>query len=130
MATKAWPARRRGKRRPGVHEDFDQPLLQGLSINDLRRGRDLEPNAMRDLFSLQKAGGDSEILDAGVRARAEESDIDLRSLDVLDRFQIRGIRGTSDLGPHAVYLERERLREGRVFVGCDRMERASGMGEI
>src|SRR5439155_22796107 len=110
--------------------DFDEPLLQGLSIDDVRRGRDLEPNASAYPFSLQKSRGDSKVLDAGVRARAEEGDIDLDPLDVLDRFQIRGVRGTRDLRAHAVDLEGERLREGRVFIGSDRMERASRVGEV
>src|SRR5207247_2454347 len=90
--------------RPGIHEDFDEPLFQGLSINDLRRGRDLEPNASRDPFSLQKSRGDPKVLDAGVRAGAEEGDIDLRPLAVLDGLQICGVRGTRDLRPHAAYL--------------------------
>src|SRR5207237_8955793 len=121
--------RGRRERCAGIHEDFDEPLLQWLSIDDLRRWRDLEPNASGDPFSLQKSRGDPKVLDAGVRAGAEEGDIDLGPLDVLDRFQIRGVRGTRDLGAHAIDLEGERLREGRVFVGSDGMERAARGGE-
>src|SRR6266550_890162 len=83
VPAKARSARRRRERCPGIHEDFDEPLLQGLSIDDLRRGRDLEPNASGDPFSLQKSRGDSKVLDAGVRARAEEGDIDLDPIYVV-----------------------------------------------
>src|SRR3989442_8173851 len=110
VAPKAWTARGRGERRSGVHEDFHEALLERLAVDDLRCGRDLEAHAGCDLLAPQEFGRDSKILDPGVRARAEERDVDLRPRDVLDGLEIRRIRRAWDLWAHPIDIEGERLQ--------------------
>src|SRR2546429_9694778 len=62
VAPEARAAGRRGERRPGVHEDLDQAVLERLAIDDLRGRGDLEPTAPCDLLALQPFHRDAPVL--------------------------------------------------------------------
>src|SRR5207245_1278381 len=121
---------RRGERRAGIQEHLDEALLECLAVDDLGRGRDLEPHPGGHLLPPKEVRGDSKILDSGVRAGAEERDIDLRPFDVLDGLQVRRVRRARDLRAHPVDIECERLREGGILVRVDGLERRTRMGQV
>ncbi|VTR65978.1 putative Flp pilus assembly protein TadG [Desulfosarcina cetonica] len=70
----AGPAGGVGHAKAGIHEDLDQAFFQGLGI-DLRRGRrDDGAHVVADALTAQHLGGNAQVADATVGARA---DIDL-----------------------------------------------------
>src|SRR2546426_12119730 len=96
----------------------------------MRCGLDLKPHAGFHILAPQEFGRDSKILDPGVRARAEERDVDLRPRDVLDWLEIRRIRRTCDLWAHPIDIEGERLQERRIVVVPNRFECAPSVSEV
>src|SRR5664279_21312 len=63
--------------RASVDEDLVEALVHRLDPDTRRARHDQHPNAVRDLVALDDRGGEPEVLDAPVRAGAEEDGVHL-----------------------------------------------------
>src|SRR4051794_918282 len=60
-----------------VFKDFVEPFLLGLGLHTHRAGNHQSPGALLDLVAFEDGGGGAQVLDASVRARAEEDGVNL-----------------------------------------------------
>ena len=116
----------------GRPEDRVEPLALGLALHLVRAGHDHHPDAVGDLVALEDLGGEAEVADPAVRARADEHDVDLLAEDrlagpqihVLERPLERPLRGAVGLVVGRRHERRDRdAHAGVRAVGDHRLER-------
>ena len=72
----------------GGLEDVGQALALGLALHLVAAGHDHQRDAVGDLAVLERRGGEAQVADPAVRARADEDDVDLLAEDRLAGLQV------------------------------------------
>ena len=83
---------------PASTKDRREAFLHGLQVNFLRRREDEAADVLRDPATFEDFRRDAEILDAAVRARADDDLIDPEAFRLVDRFVFDGDAGNETVG--------------------------------
>ena len=73
---------------PAALKISDRPSRLGLALHLVAARRDHQPNAVGDVAVLEGRGGEPEVADPAVRARADEHDVDLLADDRLPGAEV------------------------------------------
>ena len=70
---------------PAARKISCEALALGLALHLVGAGHDHHPDAVGDVPALERRGGEAQVADPAVRARADEHDVDLLAEDRLAR---------------------------------------------
>ena len=117
MATQARTAGRRGNNRASLNEDFGQAFANALQLDFLRCGHHNGAHAVGNFAAFQNLGGNAHVLDAAVRARANNRLVDFHVGELGDGLGVFGQVGRCNRGRNGGKVDVDHALVFGVVVG-------------